>query len=174
MTDFDDLRVVYLLSVWLHVLAAIVWIGGMVFLGAVLVPELRRPSMKRAAPSLLYRTALRFRWLGWAALLLLLVTGTFNLGYRGYAWSDLWSGGLWEGGFGRALGFKLLLVAAIVLISAVHDFVLGPRTARRMQDAPDAAATKRLRRQASWMGRITLVLSLIVLWLAVLLLRGGL
>jgi len=39
----------YLLAVSLHILAACVWIGGMVFLAAVLLPVLREPEYRGAA-----------------------------------------------------------------------------------------------------------------------------
>ena len=47
--------------VWIHLLAAMVWIGGMVFLSVVLVPVLKRDGAF-AQYALLFRTiAYRFR-----------------------------------------------------------------------------------------------------------------
>lgn len=54
--------------------------------------------------------------------------------------------------------------------SAFHDFYLGPRAARLLKaDDPGAES---MRRVASYAGRVTLLLSLIILALAVLLVRG--
>jgi len=166
------MRALYLFSVWLHILAAAVWIGGMVFLALVLVPVTRRPEYRPIAAGLVQWTGERFRWVGWTCLGLLVLSGGFNLAYQGFGWADLWTGRLWEGGFGRVLAVKLLLVAVILLLSAVHDFLVGPRATVLWQARPDSPEARRLRRRASWFGRLNLALGLAVVALAVLLVRG--
>lgn len=162
----------YIFSVWLHVLAAAVWIGGMVFIALVLVPATRRPEHRGVATSLIRWTGRRFRWIGWLSLALLLLTGIINLAYRGFGWADLVSGRLWEGPFGRALGIKLLLVAMISFLSILHDFVIGPRATDLLQNHPGSPKAMRLRRLASWMGRANLILALIVVALGIMMVRG--
>jgi len=166
------MRLLYLLSIWLHILAAATWIGGMLFLVFVVIPVTRQPEYRGAAAGLIQQTGRCFRWVGWICLGLLLLSGLFNLAYRGYSLDDVWSGRLWQGPFGRALGIKLSLVALIFLSSAVHDFFIGPRTMTVWQAQPNSPEAQRLRRQASWMGRINLLLSLAVVALAVILVRG--
>ncbi|MBI4307717.1 MAG: DUF4149 domain-containing protein [Chloroflexi bacterium] len=161
-----------MLSVWTHILAAAVWIGGMAFLALVLVPATRRPEYRGVAASLVRWTGARFCWVGWACLGLLLLSGTFNLAYRGVSWADVASGQLWQGAFGGALGLKLLLVGAILVLSALHDFVVGPRATALWQASPASAEALRLRRQAGWMGRLNLLLALAVVALGVTLVRG--
>lgn len=167
------MRILYLLSVWLHILAAATWIGGMLFLAFVVIPVTRQPEYRGAAAGLIEQTGKRFRWIGWICLGVLLLSGLFNLAYRGYHWADLWTGRLWRGPFGHALGIKLFLVALILLSSALHDFIIGPRTMAVWQAQPTSLEAQHLRRQASWMGRINLLLSLAVVALAVMLVRGG-
>lgn len=70
------------------------------------------------------------------------------------------------------LFFKLAIVALMFSLSALHDFVLGPRASVRRQAGALPAESPRLRRQASWLGRINLVLGMLVLALAVRLVRG--
>ncbi len=166
-------RTFYLLSVWIHILAAMVWIGGMAFLALVLVPAMRRGELGGQAPWLIRATGQRFRWIGWICLLLLVLTGTVNLAYRGYRWEHLWSGALWGGSFGHALGVKLILVALIFALSAVHDFVVGPQATALMAHNPASEQARRLRRAASWFGRMNLLLALAVVMLGVILVRGG-
>ncbi|GIX49395.1 MAG: hypothetical protein KatS3mg131_3606 [Candidatus Tectimicrobiota bacterium] len=81
------MRLLYLLSVWLHLLAAAVWIGGMAFLTLVLVPIVRQPEHRAQAPLLMHRTGRRFRTVGWTCLLVLFFTGLVNLVYRGLFWA---------------------------------------------------------------------------------------
>lgn len=164
----------YLFSVWLHLLAAAVWIGGMVFLALVLIPVTRQPEHRSVAASLVHRTGMRFRLVGWACLGLLLLTGVFNVTYRGFGWSDVWSGRLWQGPFSRVLGIKLLLVAAILVLSALHDFVIGPQATALLRANPASQGALQFRRRASRIGRITLLLALIAVALGVILVRGGL
>ena len=162
----------YLLSVWFHILAAIVWIGGMAFLILVLVPAIRQPQYRGVVVSLIHWTGLRFRLVGWVCMGLLLFSGTFNLAYRGFGWADFWSGQLWQGSFGRILGVKLLLVAVILVASTVHDFSVGPRATAALKQDPVSTQAVRLRRQATWLGRLNMALALVVVALGVMLVRG--
>lgn len=167
------MRALYLLSVWLHIMAAAVWIGGMVFLVLVLLPVVRRRMHEGTAPGLIHWTGLRFRTVGWVCMGFLVLSGILNLALRGIGWSHLWDGGLWRSAFGRILGIKLLLVSAILLLGAGHDFIIGPRATARWQAHPSSPEARRLRRQAAWLGRLSLLLSLLVVALGVMLVRGA-
>ena len=161
----------YQLSVFIHVIATVVWIGGMLFLALVAVPATRKlpPAERGALFSALGR---RFRTVGWVCIALLLISGPLNLGFRGYSWESLTSGRLFDGEFGRALAVKLILVAVMVGLSLAHDLILGPASARAMAN-PDAAHTvAALRRRTSWLARFNLVLGLLVVASAVALVRG--
>ncbi len=163
-----------LLSIWLHILAAAVWIGGMAALGLLLVPLLRQERFEDVARPLLYASALRFRWIGWGALGVLVVTGLFQVRAQGIPWSAWLDLGFWTTAWGAALGWKLGLVIITLLVSAVHDFHYGPKAIRLMREAPESPEAERMRLWSSWLGRLTLLLSLTILWFAVLLPRGGL
>ncbi|HXG50058.1 MAG TPA: DUF4149 domain-containing protein [candidate division Zixibacteria bacterium] len=166
------MRGLYLLSVWLHVLAAAVWIGGMTFLALALVPEVKRLESRTLAASLIHRTASRFRVVGWVSLITLIATGTFNVLHRGFGWAELGDPVFWQSAFGKTLGAKLLLVAAILALSLLHDFLIGPRAVELLRDRPDSPEALALRRRASWLGRIVLLLALGAVALGVLLVRG--
>lgn len=166
------MQLLYLISVWLHILAAAIWVGGMVFLSLVLVPVVRRPEYRGVASSLIRWTGLRFRWVGWTCLGVLLVTGTFNLAYRGMTWEDVWSGRLWHGSYGSVLGVKLLLMSLILFLSGLHDFVIGPRASAVWLSNPLELKAGRVRRQAGWIGRLNLILGLGAMACGVMLVRG--
>ncbi len=76
----------------------------------------------------------------------------------------------WSGRYGRALAGKLLTVTAMVAISAVHDFWLGPKATRLVAGTPEALA---FRRRASLIARVNALLGVAVVWAAVMLTRGG-
>jgi hypothetical protein len=84
----------------------------------------------------------------------------------------MWSGQVFAGDFGHTLAVKLLLVGVILTISVVHDFFIGPQATAIGQTAPGSPEAIRLRRRASWIGRLNLLLSLAVIALAVKLVRG--
>lgn len=161
------MKALYLLSVWLHILAVVTWLGGIVFLSIVLVPALRRPEYRGILAPLVDQAGARFRRVAWIALGVLIVTGGFNLMYLGFDGSD------WGSPFGRALGLKLLLVAGILVLSALHDFVIGPRATALYRENPKAEQARRLWQQAGWIGRLNLILALVVVALGIILVRGG-
>ncbi len=162
----------YHLSVYVHLLSAVVWVGGMLFLALVAVPVLRGlPDRPRA--ELVARMGERFRPVAWTCIALLVLTGVVNLAYRGVTWESVVTGQLWESPFGRVLAWKLGFVAAAVLLSALHDFYLGPASTRLLrQGNPDGRQALRLRRQAAWVGRASALFALVILALAVMLVRG--
>lgn len=162
-----------LISVWLHLLAAAVWIGGMIFLAVVLLPALRSPGLSDGATEVLHRVAIRFRSVGWVSLVLLLATGVFNLAMVGVGWSDVVGVEMWDSRFGRILAAKLTLVFLILWLSVAHDFFVGPRCVAGLRVNSASPRTQRLRRMASWLGRLNLLLALGVLALAVMLTRGA-
>ena len=164
----------HLVSIWLHILAATIWIGGMAALGLLLVPLLRQERFEDVARPLLYQSALRFRWIGWGALGVLVVTGLINVRVQGVPWSAWLDLGFWTTTWGAALGWKILLVLLTLAVSAVHDFHFGPKAIRLMRTAPESAEAERMRWWSSWLGRGTLDLSLAILWFAILRPRGGL
>ena len=161
----------YQLSVYLHILSAIIWIGGMFFLALVVVPVTRGlPPQQRVA--LFGAVGRRFRTVGWICIAVLLVTGTVNLAYRGVTWTNLFTAELWGSPFGTTLALKLALVALMLGLDIYHDFVLGPRSLRLAAAGHAPQDAERLRKRASMLGRAEAVLALVVLALAIMLVRG--
>ena len=163
----------YLLSVGLHILAAIVWIGGMFFFALVAVPVIRRDEFRRGAPALIRLAGIRFRAIGWACIAVLVATGILNLAYQGTGWEKIWVGGIWQGPQGLILVLKLSLVVVVISLSVVHDFLIGPQAAQASATDPGSAKALRLSRWARWLARLNLLLSLAIVFLAVILVRGS-
>ena len=91
------------LILWLHVVAACIWIGGQVTVAA-LIPRLRGHSeMARLAGR-------RYQTVAWPAFATLIVTGIIDVNNAGLQWSQLLSSSA-----GRTLAVKLDLVASALL-----------------------------------------------------------
>lgn len=160
----------YYLNVTVHVLAAVLWLGGMFFLAAVGAPVLRQlePALRA---ELFRRLGERFRRVGWVAIAVLVITGVGNLYFRGLiSWAVLGSWPFWSTSYGHALTWKLAAVAAMIGVSGLHDFVLGPAASRAGAGTPQAA---RLRRKAALLARLNAVFGVVVVIAAVRLARGG-
>lgn len=114
-----DPRVVSLVTDWLHLVAASVWIGGMALM-AITVRSARRDSSEFDQPALL-KVIDRFGDLALPAFLATVVTGLYNTAIEiGNVQA------LWTTNYGRILTTKIVLVAAIVAVSGFHSRYLRP------------------------------------------------
>lgn len=146
------MRGLYLASVWLHILAAMTWAGGMVAFVVLVLPYFRRQS-ETARADFLNWFGPRFETVSWICLSILAVTGTFNLWVRGVQPGDFLRPEWRATSFGQVLQWKLALVAVAVALSAIHA-----RTSTKAQ--------------ARWLGRALLVCALVIVALAVSLVRA--
>lgn len=162
----------YYANVTVHVLAAMLWLGGMFFLGVVGAPVLRAIEPLALRQRLFQQLGLRFRSAGWWAIGVLVTTGMVNLHYRGWLHWDgvLGSADFWRTSVGHALGLKLVAVTTMIAVSATHDFVLGPMAGRA---EPGSSRALGLRRHAAHLARINALLGVVVVAAAVRLARGG-
>lgn len=165
------MHALYLFCVWVHILAATVWIGGMLFLVLVVVPWLLKGGRTHAAV-FLRETGERFRNVGWACFLVLLTTGAFNLSARGVRLSDFGRTEWLQSPFGTTVAFKLCVFLLVLLVSAVHDFSVGPRATRAIASDPHSPEARTERRRASLLGRVNVLLALILVAAGVMLVRG--
>jgi copper transport protein len=99
-----------------HVLAAGIWVGGLITLVVLSLTAGIRPGVSAFQ---------QFSRLAMASVLVIVVTGTLNAFLRLDAWSQLW-----DSSYGRVLLVKLVLVAAVL---ATADF---SRRAVRRSEAP--------------------------------------
>jgi copper resistance protein D len=161
----------FLVSMWIHLLAAITWIGGLSFIAMVLVPTLRRPELRPQAVVLLRVSGTKFMRIAYASLVTLVVTGGTNLLLKGGG-SLQGAEALFSGTYGTLLETKITLVVIVIALALYHDFVVGPAATRAMEASPEGGAALALRRRASWIGRINTLLSVVIMTLALLLVRG--
>jgi len=106
-----------------HLLAAAVWVGGtvaLVFVGVPVVARLEGEARSRSMRML----GRRWRPIGYGSLLVLGVTGVPLA-------TDEWDAGT---GFRWTLLAKVCAAVALVGLSILHDFVLGPRLGRELRE----------------------------------------
>jgi len=100
---------------WIHVLAACVWIGGQITLGLVM-------PMLRPTPDVMRDIARRFQNLAWAAFAVLVGTGFINLHDAGVSLAHLNATPQ-----ARTLSIKLVFVFISGAAAAIHAYWVAPR-----------------------------------------------
>lgn len=154
----------YILSVWIHVLLACVWVGGMIYTAAVVIPFAVKHSPDERQ-RILRGLARKFRIIGWASVVLLIVTGYYNATQR-YALES--GAGLFDK---TRVGFwlprKLEFFVLMVLLVLFHD-IMSIRAAKQ-SGYRDSAAGNRL---GSIAAAIATLLALVVLYCSVRIVRG--
>lgn len=161
----------YYWSLFFHVIFAMFWIGGMLFTAAVLVPVSRHKMFENKRGELFKVAGTLFSRISWVIFLLMIITGTLTLLGKGFTFDVLFSGSFWQSAYGNTLMGKLHIFSLVLILSAVHDFWLGPKAASLMDTEPNNPKTHRLRKASSWAGRINLLLGLGILWYALMLVR---
>ena len=157
----------YSTLVVLHILAAMSWVGGMIFLSLVLAPLVRS---RKAAPEFmaLFRSAaLRFRPIVWVAIAILLITGPMLLSRRGI---HVTAPASWTG----IVTVKLALASLLLFLTLLHDLLLGPRVSR-VSGIPESQRTtgeQFVFKTARWLPRLSLLLALAVVIAAAVLARS--
>ncbi|MFQ5678739.1 MAG: DUF4149 domain-containing protein [Gemmatimonadota bacterium] len=161
----------YHLNVTIHLLAAFLWLGGMFFLALVGAPVLRGVEPPALRAELFQRLGRRYRTAGWLAIAALLLTGVANLQFRGVLHGPtLRDPRFWETPFGEALAWKLAAVLVMLVVQAVHDFLVGPAASAA---TPGSREADRLRRWSAWLGRLNALVGIGLVIAALRLARGG-
>lgn len=156
----------YILSVFFHIVAACLWLGGMLFLILAFIPGIRKHPDK---VNLIATVSLKFRVVGLVALVILLITGVVQLEYRGVQWNMEY---FTTTSLGRIAGFKILVFILILLISFIHDYYIGTKAIEAWKNNSDDSKTINLRNLSRLLGRANFVLALIAVFLGVILIRG--
>jgi uncharacterized membrane protein len=137
--------------VYLHLVAAVVWIGGLAYQAHVLLPAARRGAVAPFADA-----ARRARPVTWTAIAIVVLTGFYNVTELG----DL--ARVMETGAGLILAAKFTLVILTVALASQRDFAQVPLLTAAL--AAGADATRPLRSIAR-LDRLVLVIALIVIYL---------
>jgi uncharacterized membrane protein len=126
------------LSYWLHVLAAVIWVGGIASILFVVLPSARKVLGGEAA-NLMKEVSGKFTPMANLSIVLLIVTGLALLWWdnrpAGFGESD----NAWTFPF----GLKLILASMMILIHLYRNRVLAPKIARTTSE-PSKTSLQRL------------------------------
>ncbi|MGH7332168.1 MAG: hypothetical protein ACREKS_05340 [Candidatus Rokuibacteriota bacterium] len=146
-----------LLVVWLHLLAVVVWIGGVLQQSLVWFPAARAHRAEAFVTA-----ARRARPLGWTAVSIVVLTGFYNVTQLGPL------GEVMQSGAALTLAGKFILVIAAIALAGQRDFAELPRAHALL--AAGQAPTSALRAMA-WLDRLVLVLAAAIIYLGLSLSR---
>jgi copper resistance protein D len=149
---------------WIHVLAAVVFIGPQFFLALAAVPAMKTIEDVKVRARAMRVMTMRFGMLGGGALVVLLITGVLN-----YARLDH------QNDYKRyfiTLQIKLTLVAVVVVLTILHGAVFGRRLQQLQESNAAEAEILRARRLSMFASIATMVLSVAILLCAAILGSG--
>lgn len=154
---------------WIHLVSAAIWVGGGIFLGAVLAPVLKRSSLSlEERIGLMISVGRRFNIVGIPALAALIATGVYSA--HGLLASPHL---LPESSYGVYLSIKMALVAAVIAAYVIHVRMIGRGAEERIMSGQlSEAQVRQLRRRIIILGEVVTVLSVAILFLAALLDAG--
>jgi uncharacterized membrane protein len=152
------------LSYFIHLLATVIWIGGLMVLATLVVPEVRRVLAGSAAQTqMLSRLRQRFNPVSNLCLVILFVTGMFQT-VEDPNYTDLlvidtpWS---------IAIFIKHIAALGMIIIGGVLQYGVIPALERASllteRGKGDAALDERLRRRETRLTWVNIVLAVIVL-----------
>jgi uncharacterized membrane protein len=152
---------------WLHMLATILWIGGLAAVVIIILPAAGNSLQASDFAAFLEKVQHRLDPAGWLSLLILLGTGMFQMSaspdYQGFlAINSRWA---------MAILVKHLVFIGMVAVSAYLTWGLLPalrRSALLRAKGGSSDDTKRLTQKEIWLLRVNLILGVVILGLTAL------
>ena len=143
---------------YLHVVAAVVWVGGLAYQAHGLLPAARRGSTAVFAD-----VARRARPITWTAISIVVLTGFYNVTQLGALARVM------ETGAGLMLAAKFILVILAVALTGQRDFAhIALLQAALRADADPTAALRAIAR----LDRAVLLLTLVIIYLGLAISRA--
>lgn len=143
---------------YLHVLGAVVWVGGLAYQSHALLPAARRDAVGAFAEA-----ARRARPVTWTAIAVVVLTGFYNITQLGNLQRVM------ETGAGLMLAGKFILVILAVALTSQRDFAQITLLSAALNSGAD---TGRVLRAIARLDRIVLVLTLAIIYLGLAISRA--
>ena len=146
---------------WLHLLATVTWIGSLVSVYVLVLPISGRTLKPVDELAVLDGIQKRLEPITWFSVSLLIVTGLFQMSVNPHYNGFLSTSGQWS----VAILSKHILVASLIVVSAVHTWDVLPsmRRALMRKEKVNEHEVRALQRRERAMLRASLVLAALIL-----------
>ncbi len=147
---------------WLHMLATVSWIGGIVSLSLLVFPAAHKSLKPVDQLAFIEAMQKRLEPLAWFSLGLLIATGLFQLSANSHYNGFLDTSTQWS----LAILVKHGLVAVMVVVSAVQTWEVLPairRTLMRREKGASEAEINQLKKREERLLRLNFILSILIL-----------
>ena len=157
------------LLTWIHLTSAAIWVGGSLFIGAVLAPILKTMSFSlEERLQIMIKVGRKFNKIAIPSLIILIVTGIYNSVsfFNNYEM-------LFSTNYGNLLTIKIILVIAIIIAYIIHIRIIRKDVEEKIISKQlTEKQIQTLRKKIIILGEVIVVLSIVVLFLAALLKVG--
>jgi uncharacterized membrane protein len=146
---------------WLHMLAAVTWIGSLAAIYVLVLPSAKRALKPADELALLDGVQKRLEPIAWFSVSLLIVTWLFQMSVNPHYNGFLSTSGQWS----LAILAKHGLVGTLIVVSAIHTWEVLP-TMRRLllrKDRADPVQVLRLQRNERVLLTVSLLLAGLIL-----------
>jgi putative copper resistance protein D len=151
---------------WIHLTSAAIWVGGSLFIGAVLAPILKTMSYSlEERLQIMIQVGRRFNKIAIPSLIILIGTGIYN-SYSFFNNFEL----LFSTSYGNLLTIKIILVMALIITYVIHVRIIRKDIEEQiMSKKMSEQQIKKLRSKIIILGEIIVIISVGILFMAALL-----
>jgi len=154
---------------WIHLISASIWVGGSIFLGIILSPFLKTMNFSvQERIQIMIKLGRRFNRIAVPSLIILIITGLYSS--QGIiSKSEL----LLSTSYGQILLIKIFFVIALIITYIIHVRIINKKVENQIiGNVFSETQIQKLRKKIIILGEVTVVLSVIILFLASLLDAG--
>lgn len=154
---------------WIHLVSASVWVGGSLFIGAVLTPILKKmPISLEERIQIMIKVGRQFNKIAVPSLIILIATGLYNSSFV-LSNPDL----LFSTSYGSFLFIKIILVIVLIIAFVAHIRIIRKEIEDKiMSKEMTEIQIQKLRKKMIILGEIIVIISVAILFFAALLDAG--
>lgn len=154
---------------WIHLTSAAIWVGGSLFIGAVLAPILKTLSYSlEERLQIMIKVGRRFNKIAIPSLVILIGTGIYN-SHPFFNNFEL----LFSTDYGNLLIIKILLVISLIVTYTIHVRMIRKDVEEKiMAKQMTEKQIQKLRKKIIILGEIVVFISVAILFMAALLNTG--